>query len=174
MWPRLRLLFLTLWPRLRLLFLIVAWLTFNYFWQPFTHTSASARCSLDKRRNSLAAWFVSVQDRIVALRGLERPVPPCLDRHTQSVVIGRQRGLQRALGVSVPPWAWARIRTRARDSTCMGKLLGDICVWRNTCLDTACVSKTTKWWGNTTVVLGPAMGVPRMGTYRWHRREKCR
>ena len=106
----------------------MAWLTFNYFWQPVTHTSTSVWYSLDKHISSLAVWFVSVQRRIVALRGLERPVPPCLDRHTQSVVIGRQRSLQRALGVHVPLWVCARIRTRARDSTCMGKLLGEICV----------------------------------------------
>ena len=90
-----------------------------------------------------AAWFVSVQERIVLLRALERPVPLPLGRHTDHVVVGRQRGLQRALGVHVSLWVCARIRTRARDSTCMGRLLGEICVWRDMCLDTACVSKAT-------------------------------
>lgn len=152
----------------------MAWLTFNYFWQPFTHTSTSVWYSLDKHISSLAVWFVSVQRRIVALRGLERPVPPCLDRHPQSMVIGRRRGLQRALGVHVPLWVCARIRTRARDSTIGEICLGALRVSCGMCLDTACVSKATNWWEHTMVVLGPAVGVPRMGTYRWHRREKCR
>lgn len=152
----------------------MAWLTFNYFWQPFTHTSARDCYSLDKHLIGRCTEFVSVQRRIVHVRALERPEPLPLDRHTQSMVIGRQRGLQRALGVHAPLWVCARIRTRARDSTCMGRLQGEIRVSCCMCLVTACVSKATNWWEHTMVVLGPAVGVPRMGTYRWHRREKCR
>ena len=62
------------------------------------------------------------------------------------MVIGRQRGLQRALGVHVPLWVCARIRTRARDSTIGEICLGALRVSCSMCLDTACVSKATKRW----------------------------
>ena len=174
MWPGLRLLYSILWSGLRLLFLIVAWLTFNYIWRPFTHTSTPDWYSSDKHISYLAAWFVSIQERIVLLRALERLDTPTLGRHTQSMVIGRQRGSQRALGVHVPLWVCARIRTRARDSTHRERLLGWVCVRWVMCLDTACVSKSTVSVAGCSVSIWRRTGVSAMGTYRWHRREKCR
>lgn len=66
--------------------------------------------------------FVSIQSRIVAVRPLERPEPLPLGNYTGECTIGRQRGLQRALGASVPICVGVRIRARARDSTCMGEM----------------------------------------------------
>lgn len=99
--------------------------------------------SLDKRQNSLAAWFVSIQDRIVLLRALGRPEPPTLGSYTGTCVIGRQRGLQAALGAHVPLWASARIHARVRDSTHREICLEALSVLCIMCLDTACVSKAT-------------------------------
>lgn len=99
----------------------------------------------------LAAWFVSIQSRIVAVRALERPVPLPLGGYTEVSTIGRQRGLQTASRVHVPICVGVRIRARARDSACMREMQEVICVRCDTCLDAACVSKPTNWWENPIV-----------------------
>ena len=73
--------------------------------------------SLDKRRISSSRWVETIRSRIVAVRGLERPIPLPPGSYTGACTIGRQRGLQRALGVHVRIRVGARIRARARDST---------------------------------------------------------
>ena len=83
--------------------MIVVWVTFIYIWPTFTRTLVLDWYSLDKQLLSLYAWFVSIQRRIVAVWGLGRPIPLPLDMHTHHGAIGAQRGLQRALGVHVPP-----------------------------------------------------------------------
>ena len=152
----------------------MAWVTFYCIWQPFTHTLTSDWYSSDKRRSKPAAWFVSIQRRIVVVRALGRPDTPTLGGYTGVSTIGRQRGLQTVLGASVPICVGVRIRARARDSTCMGEMQEDICVRCDTCLDTSCVSKHTDWWENPIVSIWHGGGVPPTGTYRWRRREKCR
>lgn len=49
--------------------------------------------------SSQLRWFVSVQERIVHVRALERPDTPALGGYTRACTIGRQRGLQRVGGV---------------------------------------------------------------------------
>ena len=80
------------------------------------------------------------------VRALGRPEPPPLGSYTGLGAIGRQRGLQRALGAHVPLWASARIHARARDSTHSGDCRDTLCESHSMCLDTACVSKATNWW----------------------------
>lgn len=138
----------------------MAWATFNYIWRPFTHTPVSDCYSLDQRRISPAAWFVSIQGRIVVVRPLGRPVPPTLGGYTGVSTIGRQRGLQRVLGVHAPVCVGVRIRARARDSTCMGDCREALCVPCIMCLDTACVSKPTNWWEN------PIVSIWQMSSFR--------
>lgn len=152
----------------------MAWLTFNYFWLPFTHTSVSVWYSLDKHISSLAVWFVSVQRRIVALRGLGQPEPLPLGRHTQSMVIGRQRGLQRALAPYGPISVHAHAHARARDSTYRGDCQEALSVLCIMCLDRTCVSKSTVSVAGCSVSIWRRTGVSAMGAFRWHRRERCR
>ena len=108
------------------------------------------------------------------VRALGQPEPLPLGGYTGPGELGRQRGLQRALAPYGPISVRTHAHARARDSTIGEICLGALRVSCDMCLDTACVSKATNWWEHTMVVLGPAVGVPRMGTYRWHRREKCR
>ena len=174
MWPKLRYLFLTLWPGLRSLYLIVAWLTFIYIWRHFTHTSTSDWYSLDKRLSMPAAWFVSVQERIVLLRGLGRPIPLPPGSHTGLGELGRQRGLQRALAPYGSISARTHAHARARDSTIGMKVQEWVCVRWVMCLDTTHVSKSTVSVAGCSVSIWRRTGVSAMRTYRWHRRERCR
>ena len=69
-----------------------------------------------------AAWFVSIQERIVHVRALERPDTPTLGGHTGTHALGRQRGLQTALAPYAPIPLHTHAHARARDSACMGRL----------------------------------------------------
>lgn len=152
----------------------MAWLTFIYIWRPFTHTSVSVWYSLDKRLISSSRWVETIRSRIVAVRGLERPIPLPPGGYTDRGELGRQRGLQRALAPYGPISVCTHARTRARDSTHSGDCRDTHCVSRSMCLDTACVSKATNWWGRPIVSIWQLRGVPPMGTYRRHHRERCR
>ena len=95
----------------------MVWHTFNYIWQPFTHTWTSDCYSLDKHLIGCSRWVETIRGRIIAVRALGRPEPLPLGSHTGLGELGRQRGLQQALGAHMPLWVCAHARARARDST---------------------------------------------------------
>lgn len=102
----------------------MAWLTFNYIWQPFTRTPTSDWYSLDKRLISSSRWVETIRSRIVHVRALERPIPLPLGSYTGMGTLGRQRGAQQALAPYGPISVRTHAHARARDSTIGRKVQG--------------------------------------------------
>ena len=152
----------------------MVWLTFIYVWRAFTHTSTSDWYSLDKRLISPAAWFVSIQRRIVSVRAPERPIPLPLGSYTGAGALGRQRGLQRVWDTYAGIRLCAHAHARARDSTHEGDCRLALHVLCIMCLDTTGVSKSTVSVASGSVSIWHGRGVSPMGTYRCNRRERPR
>ena len=152
----------------------MAWLTFNYIWQPFTRTLASYWYSLDKHLISASRWVETTRSRIVHVRALERPIPLPLGSYTGMGELGRQRGLQRALAPYGPISVHTHAHARARDSTHREIWLGAVCVLCIMCLVTTCVSKSTVSVATGSVSIWRGELVSRMGTYRWDCGKRCR
>lgn len=108
------------------------------------------------------------------VRVLERPIPLPLGSYTGVGELGRQRGLQRVWGAYAGIRLCAHAHARARDSTIWGDCLEEFCVLCIMCLDTTCVSKGTVSVAGCSVSIWQGELVSPTGTYRWHRRKRCR